>query len=984
MFGSDAEPLVRAADQAPRLEAEVRRATVAQLLAGGPLVEWLHLPLVLLVAALVWNSLPIERTIGWVAAVAAAAGLRAWWRMRVRRRAPSDEEAVRGVRLTVSGVGLAWGFGAAVATPALELHEVVLALVVIAGLVAGATSTLVGDRRSFHYLLITMLAPLPVGILVKGHARPELIAIALIVMFAWGMDRVHASAHRTFVERIRATALLALSGEQLSRQHGYLTTLLASAPVAIAIVDMEGRVRGVNPQFKALFGYSAEEMIDRELDELIVPRAERADAARLTARVREGERVATEVERRGKDGRLIPVLITAARLTGSASGDIVVLYEDITERRRAEVAVREARDAAEQAARARSAFLANMSHEIRTPMNAVLGFVELVLDTELTEEQRGALELVRSSSEALLAILNDILDYSKIEGEHLDLESIPFDLPKVVHATAALLAVRAREKHLELIVDVSPEVPHLVKGDPTRLRQVLTNLIGNAIKFTDEGRIDVCATLDAADGGAPAVRFRVRDTGIGIAPAHQATIFQEFTQADASTSRRYGGTGLGLAISRRLVALMGGTLTLTSELGRGSEFGFTLHFPVLATPPTVAPGIATSLGGRRVLVIDDNETNRRVLRDLLAAEGVAVHEARQAAAALESLRHAVRAEAPYDLVMLDVQLPDTGRFELAAAIRADADLADTRLLVLTSAGQRGDGERCRQLGIQAYLTRPLTRADLIEAVGAVLAGVPAAGAPDVITRHSIAESRHALRILLAEDNPVNQQVATAMLVKRGHQVDVVDNGRAAVEAIQARAYDVVLMDIQMPEMDGFVATQRIRALPQGRALPIIALTAHALSGERERCLANGMSGYVAKPFKAHDLFSAVEEPMTPAPRPTLPPVDLAAFIRTMRDAGAGASVDGILAAFIEALPGQLEGLVAAARGTDAGPIAFAAHALKSAAVTIGARALAALLQDVETAARDGDVGRARAGVADVQGEANAVREYLTANRGTHD
>src|SRR5512143_2935469 len=985
MFASDAAPLAGVGDQAPRLEAEVRRAAVTQLLAGGPFVEWLHLPLVLLIAALVWNSLPIERTIGWVAAVTAAAALRAWWRLRVRRRAPSPEEAVRGVRLTVSGVGLAWGFGTAVATPALELHEVGVALVVIAGLVAGATSTLVGDRRSFRYLLLTMLAPLPVGILVKGHARPEIIAIALIAMFAWGMDRVHASAHRTFVERIRATVLLELSGEQLTRQHGYLTTLLASAPVAIAIVDGGGRIRGVNPQCKALFGYATEEMIDRELDELLVPPAERVSAARLTARVRQGERVATEVERRGKDGRLIPVRITAARLTGSTSGDLVVLYEDITERRRAEAAVREARDAAEHAARARSAFLANMSHEIRTPMNAVLGFVELVLDTELTEEQRGGLELVRSSSEALLTILNDILDYSKIEGEHLELESIPFDLPKVVHATAALLAVRAREKHLDLVVDVSPDVPHLVMGDPTRLRQVLTNLIGNAIKFTDDGRIDVGAAIVAGGNGTSAaeVQFRVRDTGIGIAPAHQATIFQEFTQADVSTSRRYGGTGLGLAISRRLVALMGGQLALTSELGRGSEFRFTLSFPVLAAPAAAAPGSATSLGGRRVLVADDNETNRRVLRDILAAEGVAVHESPRAEAAVDALRRAARAGTPYDLVMLDVQLADTGRFALAAAIRADADLSETRLLVLTSAGQRGDGERCRQLGIQAYLTRPLTRADLIEAVGTVLAGVPPAGAPGVITRHSIAESRHALRVLLAEDNTVNQQVATAMLVKRGHQVDVVDNGRAAVEAIQARPYDVVLMDIQMPEMDGFTATERIRALPRGRTLPIIALTAHALSGERERCLAHGMSGYLAKPFKAHDLFSAVEERASPAPPPSLPPVDLAAFRRTMRDAGAEASVDGILAAFIGAVPGQVEALVAATRGTEPEPIAFAAHALKSAAVTIGARSLAVLLEEAEVAAREGDVARARAALTEVEGEANAVREYLMAQRGAH-
>src|SRR5947207_814987 len=761
------DPVERITEQQPRVEAEVRRAALSQLLKGGPLAESLHIVLVLIVAALVWNSLPRALTIGWVSAVTAAAVLRTWWRLGLSRRTASPEEALRGVRLTVAGVGLPWGFGAAAAIPALGLDEAALILVVLAGIVAGATGTLVGDRRSFRYLLVTVLAPLPVGILLQGHSRPHLLAVLLIALFAWGMDRVHQRAYRTFADRVRAAVLLQSSTQDLARQHAYLDALIASTPVAIAVLDDQRSVRSVNPAFVTLFGYSATEVAGASIDGLIVPESLRSESGDLEARARAGEIVRVEVERRRKDGRHIQVRLSAAAVKAAAEGGLVALYEDISDRKAAEQAMRAARDLAERVARARSAFLANMSHEIRTPMNAVLGFVELVLDTELQVEQRRALELVRSSSEALLTILNDILDYSKIEAEHLELESIPFDLPKVVHATATLLAVRAREKHLELTVDVPPDVPHMVRGDPTRVRQVLMNLIGNAIKFTEQGEVDVSTAVVAYHDERTAVRFRVRDTGIGISDEQLVTIFDEFTQADASMTRRYGGTGLGLAISRKLVALMGGQLSVTSEVGRGSEFSFTLRLPV--EPSRSEERATVSLGGRRLLVVDDNETNRRIVRDMLGAEGMAVHEAPRADAGLEALRRAARAGAPYDLAILDAQMPDQDGFELATAVRADRALTETRLLILTSAGQRGDGERCRQLGIQAYLTKPIARADLVEAVGTVLAGTASApGTADLVTRHSIAESRHALRILLAEDNPVNQQVATAMLLKRGH------------------------------------------------------------------------------------------------------------------------------------------------------------------------------------------------------------------------
>ena len=572
--------------------------------------------------------------------------------------------------------------------------------------------------------------------------------------------------------------------------------------------------------------------------------------------------------------------------------------------------------------------------------------------------------------------------YSKIEAQHLELEAIPFDLAKLVHATTSLLAVRAREKHLELLADVPAETPRIVRGDPTRVRQVLTNLVGNAIKFTEAGEVVVSVASAAEDGGRARVRFSVRDTGIGIAPEQLGAIFDEFTQADVSMTRRYGGTGLGLAISQKLVRLMGGELSVRSEVGRGSEFHFTLSLPVEATVELPAGGRA-SLGGRRLLVVDDNETNRRILRDMLAAEGVAVDEATNATSGLEALRRAVAKAAPYDLTILDAQMPDEDGFDLAAAVRADSRLTQARLLMLTSAGRRGDGERCRQLGIQAYLTKPISRADLVEALGTVLAGSPLASAATLVTRHTIAESRRSLQILLAEDNLVNQQVAVAMLLKRGHTVDTVNNGREAVAAVRRRAYDVVLMDIQMPEMDGFEATAAIRSLPHGKDLPIVALTAHALSGERENCLARGMTGYLAKPFKAHELFAVLEGSVDrghekPGAEAALVgvPVDLEAFRSTLREAGAEEAVDSILDTFARQAPERMAALVAALASRVAPDVARAAHALRGAAGTIGARGLAGLLERMETAGREGDVDRARDDLQGAESELAAVVDYL--------
>src|SRR5881628_1818977 len=483
-----------------RIRADLARLLQARLLRESTLGVWVHPILIAVVVALAWPDAPHDLLLGWGGAVLLTALLRGAWIYVASRRRLSERAVRNGVRSTVTLLAITWGVGGALVLPLVPFETTALILVILAGLIASALTTLAADPLSIRGFLAGIALPVFVSLATSDQPHHQAAAI-VVAVFTLGMAVVARRAHITLVDHLQVTARLAVSEEAAKR---------------------------------------------------------------------------------------------------------------------AEAVMREARDLAERVARARSAFLANMSHEIRTPMNAVLGFVELVLDTELAPEQRRALELVRTSSEALLTILNDILDYSKIEAEHLELEAIPFDLPKVVHATATLLAVRAREKHLELTVDVLPDVPQMVRGDPTRVRQVLMNLIGNAIKFTDQGEVDVSASVARRDGGGATVQFRVRDTGIGISPEQLGTIFQEFTQADASMTRRYGGTGLGLAISRRLVALMGGELAVTSEVGHGSEFSFALTFPLEAAQATARATV--SLGGRRLLVVDDNETNRRIVRDMLGAE----------------------------------------------------------------------------------------------------------------------------------------------------------------------------------------------------------------------------------------------------------------------------------------------------------------------------------------------------------------------------
>ena len=811
--------------------------------------------------------------------------------------------------------------------------------------------------------------------------------IALVAFVLLGMVFIGS----IFDRRMMLQALEIKSGAQRYRQ------IVETAFDAFLGFDVSLVLEHWNPQAEHMFGWTKAEAIGRPLGEFIAIDRSFGDSGKtirawMTAEEAPDVQTRIEVGARHRDGHEFDAEMALSSMRTGQKKLFAAFIQDVTERKQIERERETAKAAAEAASRAKGEFLANMSHEIRTPLNGVIGMTELALQTELTREQREYLDTVRVSAESLLSVINDILDFSKIEAGKVELESVDFDLRECLETTLRTLALRADEKGLELLCDVHSDVPAHLRGDSNRLRQVVVNLVGNAIKFTHSGEVALKVRSNANEDGRVALHCEVSDTGIGIPADKLEAVFQSFSQADASTTREYGGTGLGLTISRRLVEMLGGRMWVESEMGKGSTFHFTVEFEPGQEPEAPAPAAceppAGVLAGAHVLVVDDNPTNRRILKGLLTLWGMEPTLAADGEAALAALAVAEIKRTPFQLVLTDMHMPKMDGFELIERIRTQASPEMPTIVMLTSGGQRGDAARCEQLGVAAYLLKPIRQAELREAMARVLGATAESGT--FITSESLpADSRKvALRILVAEDNEVNLKLARRLLEKRGHVVAVAKNGHEALAALAAHRFDLVLMDVHMPGMDGMEATRALRAaeVETGLHQPVVAMTALVMKGDKERCLAAGMDSYLPKPIRAQELDEvleqyvgqkAVETQDASAPLSgASPAVDARDLLDRIGDDHE--FLTELLATFREDSSSQFNEIHAALAASDGTALSHAAHSLRGALSNLAATPASALAAEMEAAGKAADFDRARMVLGDLEPELARVIDALSA------
>jgi PAS domain S-box-containing protein len=759
---------------------------------------------------------------------------------------------------------------------------------------------------------------------------------------------------------------------EVDRQKQYFESLVEISPAAVVVMDAEERVTDWNPAAAELFGYSAGEAAGRTIDELVVPEELRSESRDVTAEALEQGRTHRITRRARKDGGLLDVEmeLVPLRFDGEQLG-FYAIYHDIGELQRA-------REEAEAATQAKSAFLATMSHEIRTPMNAVIGMTDLLLGTELTAEQREFAEVVHASGDALLHVIDDILDYSKIEAGKLDLERQPFSLRDCVEGALDIVAPRAWEKEIELGCLIDEAAPAGIIGDEARLRQVLLNLLSNAVKFTERGEVFVLVDAEAAGAGSHRVELAVRDTGIGIPPDRMDMLFASFSQVDASTTRRFGGTGLGLAISKRLIELMGGTITVESEQGKGSTFRISLTAAEAEVPAKIPlDGGLAELAGKRILIVDDNATNREIVTRHAQSWGMEPVAVELPVAALDLI---VEGE-HFDVAVLDMMMPEMDGLALAGEIRSRRTAEELPLLLLTSLGRLPQSESSSVFSAQ--LAKPLKASQLYNTLLQLL--TPGRAAEEAVEPATDGKrARSALRILLAEDNNMNQKVALRLLERLGYGADVAVNGLEAIEALERRAYDVVLMDVQMPKLDGLDATRRICERWPAESRPhIIAMTANALPEDREACFAAGMNDYVAKPIRAEELVAALKrvKPLSTDDGREDGDVKLDdSALRNLRDLGGDDFLGEVIDAFLTEAPELLATLGRALEDGSKEELRRAAHTLKSNGATLGAVEFSELCRTLEQRAKAGELDRASELVERIEQEYRPLEQALTALR----